>query len=145
MPDPRRLKRLEVSILETVAPLIAHGLADPRLEMVTVTRVHLAPDLSIAHVNWSTLGGAGAQSKAKHALEHARGKLQAAVAKTLQTRVTPRLEFHFDESLERAQRVSETLEKLARERAAREGTPPTEAPPAEEPGEAEDPGEPEDE
>jgi len=85
MADERRLKRLEIAILETVAPLVAHGLADPRLQMVTVTRVHLAPDLSVAHVNWSTLGGASAESKAKHALEHARGKIQSAVAKALQT------------------------------------------------------------
>jgi len=124
MPDKRRLKRLETLILETVAPLVAHGLADPRLGMVTVTRVHLAPDLSIAHVNWSTLGGAAAESKAQHALEHARGRLQAAVAAALQTRTTPRLLFHHDESLARAQRVTEVLDQLARERAEREGTPP---------------------
>ena len=137
MADARRLKRLEAAILETVAPLVAHGLADPRLQMVTVTRVHVAPDLSIAHVNWSTLGGPSAESKAKHALEHARGKIQSVVAKALQTRVTPHLVFHFDESLARAQRVTEALEKLARERAEREGTaPPPPEPPAEEPGDA---------
>jgi ribosome-binding factor A len=124
MADKRRLERLETRILETVAPLVAHGLSDPRLGMVTVTRVHLAPDLSVAHVNWSTLGGAAEESKAKHALEHARGKLQAAVAAALQTRVTPRLVFHYDESLARAQRVTEVLERLARERAAKQGTAP---------------------
>ncbi len=129
MADQRRLMRLERAILETIAPIIAHGLSDPRLGMVTVTRVHLAPDLSIAHVNWSTLGGASAESKAQHALEHARGKLQSAVAKALQTRVTPRLVFHFDESLIRAQRVTETLEKLARERAEKEGPPAADVPP----------------
>jgi ribosome-binding factor A len=129
MPDERRLKRLEVAILETIAPLVAHGLSDPRLQMVTVTRVHLASDLAVAHVNWSTLGGAGEQSKAQHALEHARGKLQAAVAKALRTRTTPRLVFHFDESLERAQRVTEVLERLARERAEKEGVPPPARPP----------------
>ena len=62
MADARRLKRLEIAILETVAPLVAHGLADPRLQMVTVTRVHLSPDLSVAHVNWSALGGASAEA-----------------------------------------------------------------------------------
>lgn len=138
MADKRRLKRLEVLILETVAPLVAHGLSDPRLGMVTVTRVHLAPDMSVAHVNWSTLGGASEESKATHALEHARGRIQAAVAAALQTRKTPRLEFHYDESLARAQRVTETLEKLARERAAKEGAPP-EPPPEGAPGEAEAP------
>jgi ribosome-binding factor A len=138
MADKRRLKRLETLILETVAPLVAHGLSDPRLGMVTVTRVHLSPDLSVAHVNWSTLGGASAESKAKHALEHARGKIQSAVAKALQTRVTPHLEFHFDESLARAQRVTEVLTKLAQERAEKEGTEPPGAATEGAPGEAGD-------
>ncbi|HEX5139167.1 MAG TPA: 30S ribosome-binding factor RbfA [Planctomycetota bacterium] len=138
MADKRRLKRLETLILETVAPLVAHGLSDPRLGMVTVTRVHLAPDMSIAHVNWSTLGGASEESKAQHALEHARGRIQAAVAAALQTRTTPRLEFHYDESLARAQRVTEVLDQIAKERAEREGTPPPEAAPEAPPEDAGD-------
>jgi len=136
MPDKRRIQRLEAAILETVAPLVAHGLADPRLQMVTVTRVHLAPDLSIAHVNWSTLGGASEESKAAHALEHARGRIQAAVAAALQTRVTPHLVFHYDESLARAQRVTEVLDRLARERAEKEGTLQPPEPPPDEPADA---------
>jgi ribosome-binding factor A len=100
--------------------------------MVTVTRVRLSPDLSVARVNWSTLGGPGDRSKARHALESARGRLQAAVAEGLGTRVTPRLAFHFDESLARAQRVTDVLDRLSRERAEREGAPPPpEAPPDE--------------
>ena len=136
MADKRRIKRLEAAILETVAPLIAHGLADPRLQMVTVTRVHLSPDLATAHINWSTLGGASEESKAQHALEHARGRIQAAVAAALRTRTTPRLHFHFDESLARAQRVTEVLDLLARERAEKEGKAagaPEDTPPPEEP------------
>jgi ribosome-binding factor A len=136
VPAERRVKRLEALILEIVAPLVAHGLSDPRLSMVTVTRVRLSPDLSVARVNWSTLGDSGNISKAEHALEHARGRIQAAVAKALRTRVTPRLAFHYDESLARAQRVTETLEQLARERAAREGTAPAPEAPPEKPDEA---------
>jgi len=124
MADKRRVKRLEALILETVGPLVAHGLADPRLSMVTVTRVRLSADLTVARVNWSTLGDEAERSKAAHALEHARGRMQAAVARALQTRVTPRLSFHYDESLARAQRVTEVLDRLARERAEREEPPP---------------------
>jgi ribosome-binding factor A len=129
MADRRRIQRLEALILQTVAPLVSHGLSDPRLAMVTVTRVKLAADLSVARVNWSTLGGPGDVAKVQHALEHARGPLQAAVAAALRTRVTPRLLFHYDESLARGQRVTEVLEQISRERTAREGTPPAEAPP----------------
>ena len=121
MAEPRRIKRLETAILQTVGPLVSHGLMDPRLSMVTVTGIRLTPDLSIARVNWSILGSDADRSKAAHALEHARGYLQAAVAKRIQTRLTPVMEFHFDESLEKAQRVNRLLDQIARERAEREG------------------------
>ena len=130
MANPRRIKRLENVILHAVAPLVAHGLADPRLQMITVTRVRLSPDLAVARVNWSTIGGDGDRSKAAHALEHARGRLQRAVAGAMRTRTTPRLEFHYDESIEKGLRVSQILDDLARERAAREGTPEGAAPDA---------------
>jgi ribosome-binding factor A len=128
MPDERRLRRLEKQILHVVAPLVAHGLADPRLRLVTVTRIRLSADLSIARVNWSCLGNRGERSTAAHALEHARGRIQAEVAKAMRTRTTPRLEFHFDESLERAQRVQDILARLREER---EGAPEPAAPPEE--------------
>ena len=123
MPDKRRIERLEHLILETVAPLISHSLSDPRLEMVTVTRVHLSPDLSVARVNWSTIGDDAARNKARHALDDARGYLTAAVARTMRTRTTPRLEFHYDDSIEKATRISAILDRLARERAEKEGLP----------------------
>ncbi|MGQ0612435.1 MAG: 30S ribosome-binding factor RbfA [Planctomycetaceae bacterium] len=131
MPDDRRLRRLEKQILHTLAPLISHGLLDPRLRLVTVTRVRLSADLGIARVNWSCIGSEADRSKAAHALEHARGRLQGAVAGDLGTRTTPRLLFHFDETGEKALRVQEILAELARQR----GDPPPPAgtePPAEE-------------
>lgn len=119
MPDKRRIERLENQILQTVGPLISHGLADPRLQLVTVTRIRLAPDLSVAHVNWSSMGDPKERSKATHALEHARGHLQSAVAASMRTRTTPRLEFHYDESIEKSARINTILGDIARERLER--------------------------
>ena len=70
MPDPRRIKRLENLILQTLAPLISPGLSDPRLAMITVTRIRLSQDLSVARVNWSCIGKPADRSKALHALDH---------------------------------------------------------------------------
>jgi ribosome-binding factor A len=123
MAEARRVERLEQVILQTVAPLIAYGLADPRLtdNMVTITRVRLSKDLSIARVNWSCIGGGANRSKAEHALENARGQVQSAIADAMRTRVTPRVHFHYDETVEKAARVNGILADLARERAEREG------------------------
>jgi ribosome-binding factor A len=120
MPDPRRVKRLEKVILHTVAPEISHGLRDPRLQFVTVTRIRLSRDLSVARVNWSVLGGEADRNKAQRALEDARGRLQNLVGRNMQTRVLPRLEFYYDESLAKAARIGEILGKLAKERGENE-------------------------
>lgn len=121
MAEQRRLKRLENVLLQAVAPLISHGLLDPRLNLVTVTRIRLSADLSTARVNWSCLGTESERTQATHALEHARGRLQASVARAMRTRTTPRLEFHYDPSLEKSVRIGQILEDLARERAEKAG------------------------
>jgi len=117
MVQPRRLRQLEKVILHTLGPLISNRLADPRLHLVTVTRVRLSADLSVAHVHWSCLGTPGERSKAAHALEHACGRIQGEVGRGLATRTTPRITFHYDEGIERAVRINRILEGLARERA----------------------------
>ncbi len=121
MAEQRRLKRLENVLLQAVAPLISHGLLDPRLHLVTVTRISLSADLSTARVNWSCLGSESERPQATHALDHARGRLQASVARAMRTRTTPRLEFHYDPSLENSVRIHRILDDLARERAEKEG------------------------
>ena len=114
-----RLKRLTEVVKERASEVIVLELKDPRLGFVTVTRVKLARDLTQAVIFWSIIGSAGDRSKTAHALEDARGFIQSAVAKAMQTRVTPRLTIKFDPSLERAQKVHEILAQLRREREER--------------------------
>ena len=121
MAEPRRVKRLEQVILRTLGPMISYGLADPRLGLVSVTRVKLSRDLSVARINWSCVGTEADRSRATHALDHARGHLQTAVASALRTRTTPHLEFHFDPSMENAARINEILHTIEQERREREG------------------------
>ena len=116
MADSRRIRRLEQVILRTIGPEISHGLADPRLGVVTVTRIRLSKDLGLARINWSLIGDDADRSRAEHALAHARGHLQSLVADAMRTRTTPRLEFHYDPSMENAARINEILHQLKEER-----------------------------
>lgn len=114
-----RLKRLSEVVKERASEVIVLELKDPRLGFVTVTRVKLARDLTQAVIFWSIIGSAADRNKTAHALEDARGFIQSAVAKAMQTRVTPRLTIRYDPSLERAQKVHEILAQLRREREER--------------------------
>jgi ribosome-binding factor A len=107
--NPRTKARLEARILERAAHAIEFEVRDPRATFITLTRVELSPDLSIAKIYWSVLGGPGDRSKAEHMLESAGGFIQRQVARVLETRRVPRLAWYFDESLIKAQELDKAI------------------------------------
>jgi ribosome-binding factor A len=126
MAEPRRVLRLQQLILETIAQTIQNELDDPRIGMVTVTRVKLSQDLSAAHVFWSSLAEPAVRRTQGRGLEDALPYLQRQVAQALGTRVTPTLSLRFDATMESAQRIDDIFRRIAEER----GESPPDAAPA---------------
>jgi ribosome-binding factor A len=116
VPTSRRIARLERVILETIAVAVQREVHDPRVGLVTVTRVRLAPDLSAATVWWSCLGDEGQRRTKARGLAAATRMLQSRVAQAMGTRVTPTLTLRFDEGLEKAQRLQGIFDKIREER-----------------------------
>jgi ribosome-binding factor A len=106
-----RMRRVNEVMREVVADAIASELDDPRIGFVTVTAVDTSPDLRSARVYVSVLGDEAARESALAALSAAHGVLQAAINRELCLKRTPTLKFVYDESLERAQRLSDLLEE----------------------------------
>ena len=117
MANERRVLRLQQLILETVATTLQREVSDPRIGLISTTRVKLSSDLSSAIIGWSVLGTEADVRTTERALEAATPLVQRAVAKALQTRVTPRLKFRHDGSLDRAQKLDSIFEHLRQERA----------------------------
>ncbi len=116
MANARRVKRLEQMILETAATHVLRELSDPRIRVVSITRVKLAPDLTQAQIYWSCLGDEGTVRTTERGLQDALGSIQRAVAGALQTRTTPRLELRHDQGMVHAQRLEEIFTQLREER-----------------------------
>ena len=66
-------------------------LQDPRLGMVTVTRVKLSADLRHARIFYSSMGTDAERRTIERALEHSAGHIQRLVASRLTTRTAPRI------------------------------------------------------
>lgn len=115
-----RIRRLERLALERASEVVLRELADPRLTLVTLTRVELTGDLSYGTVFWSSLGSPADRRKAARALDDATGRVQSEVARVFRTRRTPKLRFQFDPSIEGAARVGSILTRLEKERGERE-------------------------
>jgi ribosome-binding factor A len=106
-----RMRRVNQVMREVIGDAIANELEDPRIGFVTVTAVDTSPDLRSARVLVSVLGDESERETTIAALTSAHGVLQSAINRELTMKRTPTLSFHYDEGLERAQRVTRLLEE----------------------------------
>ncbi len=107
----RRTDRIARSIQVHLADLINYRLSDPRIDrMVTISRVEVSPDLSLARVRITALDAADAQMRTLlGALQHASGRLRALLGERMDLRAVPRLDFAVDEQ---AIRTRQTLQAI---------------------------------
>lgn len=115
MSAPRqRQRRANEAIREVVGSAVLVDLADPRLQMVTITSVETTPDLGRAKVYWTVLDPARADDAAA-ALESARGVLQGKVGRAIKSRQTPHLVFVQDHLQDEARRLTALIDEVAPE------------------------------
>ena len=115
MANPRTLARIEAQILRRAAHCLQFELNDPRAGFVTLTRVELTKDMSIAKMHYSVLGDETDLRRVEQMLEHASGYVQRQVAGVLQLRRAPHLRWYYDDSVAEAARL-DALIREARER-----------------------------
>lgn len=126
----RRLRRLEELIRARVASVLLRDMNDPKLGLVTITRVVVDKELAFCDVYWSVLGDDKERRSHERLLTKSRSFVQRAVAEVLETRTVPRVRFVFDESIAGTIRIGQLMQKLRAEREQREGqSPPPEQPP----------------
>ena len=107
-----RVERVSDRIQEEVSELLLRRVRDPRIEFVTVTGVKMTPDLELATIYVSVMGGKEARQNAIKALEGATGYVRRELADRLGMRTTPVVRFVLDESWERGARVDALLEQV---------------------------------
>ncbi len=110
-----RMRRVDEAVRAVLSDAIAKDLQDPRVGFVTVTGVKTSPDLRHARVYVSVLGDQDARSESLAGLQSAHGFLQSRVASELRLKHTPMLEFDYDESVDRAMRLSELMQEGTRQ------------------------------
>ena len=122
----RRSERIGEQIRAELARLLREEVTDPRIGLVTLTRVDVAPDLSNARVHWSAFGvrprtgapsppGPGAEPDAatQAGLDSAAGFLRSRLAGALVLRRIPELRFVHDPSLVEGAPTLALLRELA--------------------------------
>jgi len=120
-----RKSRVADGVRDEVAMIIAREIRDPRLGFVTVIRVEMPVDQSVAKIYVSPMGDAAAQAESMRALQHARRFVRKLLAQRMRTRTVPEILFVQDKGLDNAERVSEIMAawKAEEQAASAEGAP----------------------
>jgi ribosome-binding factor A len=131
MPTQRQL-RVADRLRREIAHILRREVEDPRVGFVTITDVEVSPDLKHARVFFSVLGDSPDEPReALRGLIRARSFIRKCLADQAELRFTPELEFRYDPTAERAQRIEMLLHQIAAERGpAEEGSSDTAEPPA---------------
>ncbi len=100
-----RMTRVGDQIQRELAQLMRVKANDPRFHTITITAVQVSPDMANARVFISQLEQQQV-AETLAALNSAAGFFRRELAHTLNLRITPRLRFVYDQSIERASRLS---------------------------------------
>jgi ribosome-binding factor A len=111
----RRPEQVGEVIRQVIAELLLREVRDPRIGLVTVTGVRVSPDLAQARVAVLVHGDPAQQAEALEGLRSAAGFLRSRIARSLETRTPPDLEFEVDRGVEHAARIDRLLADLRRE------------------------------
>ena len=119
----QRPARIGDQIRQEISDLLAREVHDPGIGFLTITHVNVTADLQLARVNYTTLGDEKARKDTKRALERATPFLRRHLGKRLRLRRIPELQFFFDESIERHDRIERILQEIKAERGPDEPAP----------------------
>lgn len=112
----RRTERIAGELLAELSRLLRAEITDPRVGLVTLTRIDVAPDLTQALVFWSALDVEPGEDRiVQHqaGLESAAPFLRRRIASALPLKRMPELRFRYDPSLALGTRTLSVLREVA--------------------------------
>jgi len=109
-----RMRRVNELLREVIADEVAR-LKDPGLGFVTITGVDTSPDLRAARVYYSVLGDDAQRQSTAAALDRASSRIRAATGGQVRLKYLPKIDFEFDESIDRGLKMEELLRNLGEE------------------------------
>jgi ribosome-binding factor A len=104
--------RRSVALREEITTLVEGELEDPRIGLVTVNEVLLAPDGKVARVLIAVSGSEEDAAESLQGLNASRGFIRHALTANLGLRHAPELVFVLDQSEQHGSRVNELLQRI---------------------------------
>jgi ribosome-binding factor A len=112
MAQGSRPDRVADQIRSELALLLSREVHDPGIGFVTLTRVHVSPDLQLARVSDTVLGDDKARQASARGLDRAAPFLRRQIGQRLRLKRTPEITFHYDDAIEGQDRIERILNEL---------------------------------
>lgn len=118
--EKKRSARVADVIRNELSILLIQKVRDPNIVDVALSRVVVSDDLKYAKIYYTVGGDGKIARKAGKGLERAKGFMRSHLAKTLNLRYTPALQFFYDETAEKVEEVERLFQEIAQERKGNE-------------------------
>lgn len=108
--------RVNAEVQRELSNILRGGIKDPRVApMTSVVTVEVAPDLKTCKAYISVLGDQKAQENTIRGLQSAEGYIRRELARTINMRNTPEIQFVLDQSIEYGVNMSRKIDELTRD------------------------------
>jgi ribosome-binding factor A len=111
-PTGTRTKLVGEQMRKEISLLLQLQTKDPRIGFVTVSRVDVSGDMSVATVRFSVMGNEKEARDTEIGLHQAGGWLRRELSGILRMRHVPELRFAMDKNLDNSLRIQELLNQL---------------------------------
>ena len=115
MADSVRIRRVAEQIRAELSQILRDEVRDPRIRLVTVTRVKLATDLGAATIFYSPLGEDPSEERVlelEEAMSAVTGFARRLLSRRMKLRHTPDLRFILDDSIAEGSQTLELIRSL---------------------------------
>jgi ribosome-binding factor A len=109
-----RHQRLAAELMRTLSDVLRFEIKDPGVAGVSLTKIELSRDLSVARVYFSMLQPDDDPKPAMDGLQRASGFLRSKLGHAMKIRHVPELRFKHDDSIAHADRISRLIDAANR-------------------------------
>src|SRR5687768_8727930 len=106
-----RHRRIEGELQRSLSEIVSREVKDPRVGSITITEVKIAADMSTARVFFTPFASKHSPEEVLEGLTRASGFLRGEVGRRLGLRHAPKLEFEFDDSFDKAAKLTELIDR----------------------------------
>ena len=106
--ESSRGRKIGDLIQREVAVLVQREIKDPRIAMVTINEATVSRDLAFSDIYFTVLPSENTEI-VEEVLNEASGFLRSQLAKVLSIRTTPKLRFHYDNTIESGARMNKAI------------------------------------